>query len=144
VAIDTTTGLVTFVPDATSSATSITAGATTTVVLSTNPGTLVAGQRLYLSGFAGADAALVNNLPHLIDSVSGSGPFTFVLATNTSGATITLGAGLGARYAQVADALTWAGAFDVPCRFDIDQMQVTMSNAAFSSWDSIPVVELLD
>jgi uncharacterized protein (TIGR02217 family) len=144
VAIATTTGVATFVADATSSATSITAGATTTVALSANPGALIAGQLLHLSGFAGADAALVNNLPHLINSVSGSGPFTFVLATNTAGATITLGSGLGARYPQVADALTWAGAFDVPCRFNIDQMQVTMSNASFSSWESIPVVEVLD
>lgn len=143
IAIATTTGLITFVADATSAAESITAGATTTVVLTSNPGTLIAGQLLHLSGFTGAGAGLVNGIAHTINSVSGAGPFTFVLATSTSGATITLGSGLGARYAQVADALTWAGEFDVPARFDIDQMRVIMSNDKFSSWESIPVVEIV-
>jgi uncharacterized phiE125 gp8 family phage protein len=80
---------------ASSAASSITAGATTTVVLAANPGSLVAGDTIRLSGFAGADAALVNGLDHTINSVSGSGPYTFVLATNTAAKTITLGSGVG-------------------------------------------------
>jgi len=144
IAIDYQTGIVTFVADATSGATSITAGATTTVVLTTNPGTLIAGQRLHLSGFAGANAALVNGIAHTINSVSGSGPFTFVLATNTNGATITLGSGAGARYPQVADSLTWAGKFYVPCRFDQDQMAINNENYQLYSWGQVTITETLD
>jgi len=142
VAVDTTTGIVTFVADAQASASSITVGATTTVVLATNPGPLVAGQRLWLSGFTGAGAALVNNLAHTINSITGSGPFTFVLATNTAGATITLGAGIGRDFPQVADALTWSGQFDVPVRFDIDQMAVSIESFQLYSWGQIPLVEI--
>jgi uncharacterized protein (TIGR02217 family) len=142
IAIDTTTGLITFVADAQSNATSITVGATTTVVLTTNPGTLVGGQLLYLSGFTGAGAALVNDRAHTINSVSGAGPFTFVLATVTTGATITLGAGIGRRFPQAADALTWSGQFDVPVRFDIDQMAVSIEAFQLYTWGQIPLVEI--
>jgi uncharacterized protein (TIGR02217 family) len=142
IAIDSTTGLITFVADAQSNATSITVGATTTVVLTTNPGTLVGGQLLYLSGFTGAGAALVNDRAHTINSVTGSGPFTFVLATVTTGATITLGAGLGRRFPQAADALTWSGQFDVPVRFDIDQMAVSIEAFQLYTWGQIPLLEI--
>jgi uncharacterized protein (TIGR02217 family) len=142
IGVDYQTGIGTFVADAQSAATSITVGATTTVVLTTNPGTLIAGQRLFLSGFTGAGAALVNNLAHTINSVSGTGPFTFVLSTVTSGATITLGSGLGRRFPQVADALTWSGQFWVPCRFDIDQMQVSIESYQLYSWGQIPIIEI--
>lgn len=144
IAIDFSAGIVTFVADAQSAATSITVGATTTVVLTTNPGTLIAGQRLYLSGFTGANAALVNNLAHVINSVSGAGPFTFVLATVTTGATITLGSGLGRKFPQVADALTWSGEFDVPARFDADGMQLAIDSFDVFSWDQVGVIETRD
>lgn len=140
--IDTTTGLVTFVRDAQSNATSITVGATTTVVLTTNPGTLVAAQKLYLSGFTGANASLVNDLAHTINSVTGAGPFTFTLATVTTGATITLGAGIGRKFAQEADALTWAGQFDVPCRFNTDEMRVSAESLNLYTWGQIPIIEV--
>ena len=127
-AVDTTTGEVTFVADASATASSITPGATTTVVLATNPGTLTAGQLLYLLNFAGADADLVNGLAHTIISVSGTGPYTFLLNTNTSGATITLGTGVGRKYAQASETLAWAGTFDVPVRFDTDYAAVTVQS----------------
>jgi len=144
IAIDFSTGIVTFVADAQSAATSITVGATTTVVLSTNPGTLIAGQRLFLSGFTGADAAVVNNLAHPVNSVSGTGPFTFVLGTNTTGRTITLGSGLGRRFPQVADALTWSGEFDVPARFNDDNMNVGIDSFNVFSWDRVSIIETRD
>jgi uncharacterized protein (TIGR02217 family) len=142
IAIDSTTGLITFVADAQAAASSITVGATTTVVLASNPGTLIAGQLLYLSGFTGASAALVNDQAHTINSVSGAGPFTFVLATVTTGATITLGSGLGRRFPQPADALTWSGQFDVPVRFDIDQMAVSIEAFQLYTWGQIPLIEI--
>lgn len=142
IAIDYTTGLVTFVADVSSGATGITVGATTQVTLTTNPGTLVAGEKLYLKNFAGADAALVNNLAHTINSVTGVGPFVFTLATNTAGKTITLSTGSGLKYPQASDVLTWSGEFDVPCRFDIDQMKVNGESYNIYTWGNIPVIEI--
>ena len=144
--IATTTGILTMVADASSAASSITAGATTQVVLAANPGTLIAGQKLYLAGFAGADAAEVNAIAHTINSVSGAGPYTFTLATDTSGATITLGSGTGYKYPQASETMTWAGLFDVPARFDVDDVQLTIENKSGGGWvfnfGTVPIVEI--
>lgn len=142
IALDSATGLVTWVADASASASSITPGATTVVVLPTNPGTLTNGQRLYLSGFTGADATDVNGIAHTISTVTGAGPYTFTLSTDTSGKTITLGAGLGAKYPQVSEALTWAGTFDVPVRFDTDTMQLALIANLTYQWSSVGIVEI--
>jgi hypothetical protein len=146
VSISYSTGVVTFVADASSNSSSITVGATTEVILTTNPGTLIAGQKLYLSGFTGTDAALVNGLAHTINSVAGAGPYTFTLATNTSGKTITVGSGAGKKFPQATEALTWAGNFDVPARFDTDEIQATMLESGpgrrMYSIQSLPVIEV--
>lgn len=146
--LDTVNGRATFVADASSGATSVTVGATTQVVLTTNPGTLVAGKLLYLAGFTGADAALLNGQAHTINSVSGTGPYTFVLATNTAGKTITLGAGNGYKYPQPSDTLTWSGEFDLPCRFDTDEIRYRfvamdpVTGEMLFDLQSMPIVEL--
>ena len=144
--LDTVTGLVTWIYDATSNASAVTVGATTQVVIAGNPGTLIAGQKLYLTGFAGVDAALLNNLSHTINSVSGAGPYTFTLATNTAGKTITVGSGAGQKYPQASETLTWSGEFDVPVRFDADEIRATMLESGpglrMYAVSSLPVVEI--
>lgn len=140
-AIDYTTGILTMVADASSNASAITVGATTQVTLAANPGTLIAGQRLYLSGFTGANASQVNSLAHTINSVSGAGPYVFTLATATSG-TITVGGGSGKKYPQASETMMWLGEFDVPARFDTDQMKTSMVFYDLNSWNSIPVIEI--
>jgi uncharacterized protein (TIGR02217 family) len=141
-AVDTTTGIVTVIADATSNASSITANATTQVVLASNPGTLTNGQNLYLSGFTGGDANLVNGLAHTINTISGNGPYTFTLATNTAGKTITLGAGVGAKYPQASETLTWSGEFDIPVRFDVDWLQIGLNPGGLLDWSQANLVEL--
>ncbi|MFN7185748.1 MAG: DUF2460 domain-containing protein [Alphaproteobacteria bacterium] len=42
----------------------------------------------------------------------------------------------------MADALTWSGQFDVPVRFDIDQMAVSIEAFQLYSWGQIPLVEI--
>ena len=123
ISIDSNTGRVTFVADATANATAITVGATTQVVVPTTVGGMVAGQRMYLAGFSGADAALVNGQAHNITLVSGGGPYTFTLAVNTAGKTITLGAGQARKYPQAADQLRCACEFDTPVRFGTDHLR---------------------
>lgn len=147
-AVDTATGVVTFVADATSAASSITPGATTQVILAANPGSLTSGKRLHLSGFTGADAAEVNGLSHAISSVTGSGPYTFTLSTNTSGKTISVGSGIGAAYPQSTEVLAAAFEFDVPVRFDTDRLDRTILVRVGVGGDftvqasAIPVIEL--
>lgn len=36
----------------------------------------------------------------------------------------------------------WTGEFDVPCRFDTDQMKVNIENYNAFTWGSVPVVEI--
>jgi uncharacterized protein (TIGR02217 family) len=141
--IDYTTGTIIIRPDAQSNATSITVGATTQVVLAANPGALVPTQYLYLAGFGGADASLVNDLPHLITSITGSGPYTFTLATNTAGSTITFSGGTGYKYPQPSESMRWEGEFDVPVRFNVDGMRMSIDSYDVYSWNQIPIVELL-
>jgi uncharacterized protein (TIGR02217 family) len=143
IAIDTTTGSITFVADATSNAVAGgTVGATTTLVLAANPGGLTAGKLIYLTGFGGVDAALVNNKAHTINSVSGSGPYTFILATNTAGKDIALGSGVGAKYPQASDTLTWSGEFDVPARFSEDTMKLQVPTYERYTWEAVRIIEI--
>jgi uncharacterized protein (TIGR02217 family) len=45
--------------------------------------------------------------------------------------------------AQAGEAYTWSGQFDVPVRFDTDEMRFTAEDALVRSWEAIPLVELL-
>ena len=141
VAIDYTTGIVTFQPDATINATGITLGNTTTITFATNPG-LIGGQKLYLAGFTGSDFDLINNMAHTINSVSGSGPYNVVIALNTTGKTITLGAGKTYKYPQPGENLTWEGEFDLPARFESDRFSVTTVAQCVYQCDGMVVKEL--
>lgn len=140
-AVDTTTGIVTFVADGNSAASAITPGATTQVTLAANLG-LSGGKLLYLAGFTGTDAALVNGIAHTINSISGGGPYVFTLATNTNGKSLAVGAGKGYAYPQVSDALTWAGQFDVPVRFETDAIKIEAVDRNVFSWSGVALIEL--
>ena len=142
IALDIDTGIITFVADASSAASAVTVGATTQVTLAANPATLTAGKKLYLAGFTGADAALLNGIAHTINSVSGAGPYVFTLNTNTAGKTITVGSGVGYAYPQASDTLTFSAEFDVYARFDIDKLRGEHIANELFSWQSIPIVEV--
>jgi uncharacterized protein (TIGR02217 family) len=144
IAIDTTTGKVTFVADATRTVSSVTVGATTEVVVNASALAQVGiGDRLYLSGLTGADAALLNGLSHLVSTLVGT---TYTLATNTAGKTITAGSGVAAAYPQADETLTVAGEFDLPMRFTSDEatFQVVDRGVAgiFYAWPGIELIEV--
>lgn len=63
-------------------------------------------------------------------SVAGGGTYSINYATGV----ITVTAG--------AVPTGWTGEFDVPCRFDTDQMDVTIDQYGRYSWGSIPIVEI--
>jgi uncharacterized protein (TIGR02217 family) len=116
-AIDYQTGFVTFVADATGTVVDVTVGATTVVELNASIG-LSVGQRLWLQGLGGADAALLNNSSHEITAVAGA---EYTLSTATTGATISA-TGTGLKYPQSSEALRWTGSFFIPVRFDDDDL----------------------
>jgi uncharacterized protein (TIGR02217 family) len=140
-ALDATAGIITFVADASLVATSGLVGATSTLELSDDLG-FVVGEKAHLSGFTGADAGLVNNMAHTILSITGTDPYTFELAVDTAGKDIAMGSGTVKRFPQSSEQLTWAGEFDVPCRFDTDQMRVSIDSYQSFSWGGIPIIEI--
>jgi hypothetical protein len=65
--------------------TAVTVGTTTSITVAN---TAVVGDRVALSGFAGADAAVLNAKAHVVVTAS---PTAITVATNTTGKTITVG-----------------------------------------------------
>jgi uncharacterized protein (TIGR02217 family) len=118
IAIDTTTGLITFVADQTRSATGHTAGASHVFTLSSafSPN-LVVGGRLWLTGVTGTAAALLNSTPLQITAVASN---LVTVAVNTTGLTAT--GGTASFFPQPANVLDWSGQFDVPVRFASDEL----------------------
>ncbi|RYE43972.1 MAG: hypothetical protein EOP24_26355 [Hyphomicrobiales bacterium] len=109
-----------FVADATRNVVGLTVGATTTVTLSTAIAGFIVGGRLWLQGFTGADAALLNNQSHQITAIASN---VYTLATNTAGKTITFGSAQGHKYPQPDEALTAAFRFLVPVHFRDDRLE---------------------
>ncbi len=134
--IDLTTGIVTLVADVSKTITAITKASPGQVTTSTAHG-FTNGQVIYISGVAGMTE--VNGLTFTITS---TGSNTFTIGVNTSGYTTYTSGGTAKKFAQPSDTLTWAGEFDIPCRFDTDSMQSTFVYLDAISWTSIPVVEL--
>ncbi|KVO11714.1 DUF2460 domain-containing protein [Burkholderia ubonensis] len=145
VSVDSTTGLVTISPLASASVTGITVGSSTIVTLASALSGLAVGGLLYLSNLGGADAGLLNGQQFTISAISGS---QYTLSVNTAGKTITVGSGVGAKYPQPTDILSWAGQFDVPARFDVDEMKKQIEDRSGTNgdlvvtWGSIPIVEI--
>jgi uncharacterized protein (TIGR02217 family) len=134
IAINMTTGIVTFVADASQSVTAMTGGATTSVTLAAALAPLAIGESLYISGVVGTIATAVNGIAHPITNIVGA---VYTLSTNTTGLTRTSG-GTGFAYPQSGEPLTWSGTFDVAVRFDTDMMEAVVNRTSIGgsiSWD---------
>ena len=142
IAIDTTTGVVTFVADQTRSVSSHTVGASHVVTLASafSPNVAVGG-RIYLTGVTGTAAALLNDRSHAVTNVATN---VITIGTTTTGLTAT--GGTAALYPQPAQALDWSGEFDVPVRFDSDEARITVIDRSpvglMYSWEGIGIVEI--
>ena len=117
-ALDSTTGVVTFVADQSKAVNSHTVGSSHQFVLASafSPN-LAIGGRLFVTGVTGTAASLLNSLPLEITNVSSA---TITVAVTTAG--LTASGGTAYFYPQPTEALTWAGRFDVPVRFDSDEV----------------------
>jgi uncharacterized protein (TIGR02217 family) len=135
--VDTTTGLVTFTPDSTATITAITKAANALVTTSAAHGFTV-GQTIYFSGVVGMTN--INGLTGVVQTTPLTTTFTVnIVSTNFS--TYTSG-GIAAKYVQPADVLTWSGQFDVPVRFDVDDLRVSFDDPTSWSLDNVPIIEL--
>lgn len=141
IAIDYTTGIVTFVADDSDTVTAVTPGATTDVTLTAALTGLSIGEKLYLSGLTGTIASTLNGIAHTITNIATN---VYTLSTVTTGLAWS-GSGTGYAFPQAGEALTWAGTFDVPVRFDTDAMRAEAARTSIGgaySWDAIELVEL--
>ena len=124
IALDLTTGIVTYVADQTRSVSGHTVGAAHVFTLASafSPN-LAIGGRIYVTGVTGTAATLLNDLSHAITNVS-----TAVITTSTNTAGLTASGGTASYFPQPTDLLTWAGEFDVPVRFDSDELQAVIQD----------------
>jgi uncharacterized protein (TIGR02217 family) len=112
IAIDTTTGKITFVADQSRTQTGASVpGATHEITFGSafSPNFTV-GQRIFLTSTTGTAATLLNDKSHEITYVSGA---TIRINTNTTG--LTASATVGSMYPQASEALKIVCEFDVPC-----------------------------
>jgi uncharacterized protein (TIGR02217 family) len=141
-ALSTTTGIVTYVADATQTITSVTIGNPTVINVSSALTGATGGKKVYLASITGTLGAYLNGIAWTISTVVGT-------AITLSGADTTGLSGTSGNafmYPQASDAFTWSGEFDVPCRFDTDQMRGVIANKSGGQyvvdWESIPIVEI--
>lgn len=142
--LDSTTGLVTLVALDSEGITGHTVGASHQFTTAADIPGLSVGEKVYLAGISGTAAATLNSLAHTISGKSGAGPYTWTIATATTG--LTASGGNAYEYPQAADALTWAGEFDVPVRFDSDELRAQMlagrPGERIFTVPSVPIVEI--
>ena len=142
-AVASTTGVVTFVADQSRSISAHVAGATHKFTLASALAPNVSvGQRVYVSGVSGDTGSVVNNRSHVVGIVSGAD-----ITVNTTTTGLTLTGGTLALYPQATDTLTWAGYFDVPVRFESDEIDdIIMQRLAAGEYvlqaPSITLVEI--
>ena len=141
--LDTTTGLVTWVALDSEAITGHTVGAAHQFTTATDMPGLSISEKVYLTGITGTAATALNNRAHTITGKSGSGPYTWTISTASTG--LTASGGSGHEYPQAADALTWAGEFDVPVRFDADELRAQMiAGQAGNRILTVPTVPLVE
>jgi len=139
--IDYTTGIVTFVATTTAS---VTGGIT-----KANPGVVTSlahpftnGQIIYLSGIVG-----MTELNGTIATVANKTANTFqLLGINTTSYGTYVSGGTISLFPQPADVLTCSGEFDVPVRFESDEMQYQIISGGpdefIISWDAVMLIEV--
>lgn len=139
IAIDTTTGIITFVADVSRAISGHTVGSSHQFTTAADITGLVITSKVYITGVTGTAASVLNGIAHTITGKTGSGPYTWTISTVTTG--LTASSGTGAKYPQAADVLTWAGEFDVPVRFDVDEFMYSPEAQGIYLVNSLPIVE---
>lgn len=132
--VDTTTGIVTLTAISSKNITAITQ-ANPGVISSTAHG-FTNGQQVLLSSIGG-----MTQLNGQLVTVTVVDPNSYSIGINTTGYTAYTSGGVADLHVQPSDTLTWTGEFDIPCRFDTDQLDVNYSHYQAGE-TSVPLVEV--
>lgn len=83
--------------------------------------------------------------PGTVNFFLNGSPYTFVNSANdldyTTGVCLAQ-AGTGDPVPGSGDVYTWTGQFDVPCRFDVDEPEMSYDIPTGVGWRGIPIIEL--
>jgi uncharacterized protein (TIGR02217 family) len=135
--VDVNTGIITLTPDVTRNIGSITQSATPTVTTTVAHG-YTTGNKIYIEGVNG-----MTQINGRVVTISTGGGSSFTITDlDTSGFSPYVSGGVADKYVQPSETLDWTGQFDVPVRFDIDEMLLTQDDVLIRSWLEIPVIEL--
>lgn len=132
--VDTTTGIVTFNADKTDSITDITQ-ATQATVTATN--SLSAGNTVYITGVSGMTE--INNTRAKVVSATGA---DFVIDLDTTGFTAYSTGGTYNTLPQTGEVVAGGFDFDVPVRFDQDELPISFNSADLLSISQLRIVEV--
>ena len=87
-------------------------------------------------------AAGMRELNQAITTISLLSSKSFAIDIDTTDYAVYSSGGFALRSVQPNESLSWQGEFDVPCRFDTDQMQIEIIDKGIYSWGQIPLVEI--
>jgi hypothetical protein len=137
IAVSYTTGRVTFVPDVTRTISAITKASPGKITTSANHG-FSTGDKIYLDSIGG-----MTELNDTVVTITVVDADEFTIGVNTSSYTTFTTGGNAKKGPQPADALTWAGPFDVPVRFVSDWFRAVAETARHAEWPDIELLEIL-
>lgn len=134
--LDETTGIVTLDADASFSISAITKAANAVITVTAH--TFLTGETVYMEGVNGMTQ--INGQTVVIVS---TGANTITVDLDTSAYSTYTSGGMAAEYVQPSEVLDWAGEFDIPARFDTDQIRLSLTDSFVREWNDITVLELI-
>lgn len=135
VSVDTTTGIVTLGPLSTIDILGITQ-ANPGVITTDGAHGLSNGDEVYLSSIGGMTE--LNGVAVTVTVVDAD---EFSIGVNTSAYTAYTTGGTVEQFIETGDTMTWSGQYDIPCRFDTDEISISLETYELGA-TSIPIVEL--
>ena len=133
--LDTTTGIVTLSADSSASISNITQADPGQVTTSSAHG-YSTGDEIYIQNAGGMTE--VNDTVYTITKVDDT---NFTIGVDTSEYTAYTSGGTADKFVQSSETLEWTGEFDVPARFDTDEMSIVWDDYEMLS-TSVPIVEV--
>lgn len=134
--LDYTTGIVSWTAIITKNVSAVTVGATTVFTVGAAHGFTV-GDVVYITGLVGPTV-----LNDRVGNVTATAATTVSVDLVSTGEPAWISGGTVTKYPQPVDTVTWSGEFDVPVRFDTDEMIMVQDTVGFRSCNSLPVIEL--
>lgn len=134
--VDNVTGVITWAAIIQKNITAITAASSAVITVGASHG-FVNGDVVYITSVVG-----MTEINDQIATVTATAATTITVNINSTTYTAWSSGGTVTKYVQPADDLTWTGEFDVPVRFDTDEMLMTQESTGVRVCNQLPVIEL--